>query len=718
MSGRAPGAGSEWRTGTAEDEDLAFLSEADAAMVDELVEECRGGPGALGAVLVRLNELLGCVSPQIQEAVARRLAVPSVIVQQVVSFDPDLSPRSLPGPPVRLCGGAACLAPHGLGVHQAVKAEAAVFPCLGACWGAPVAEAGSLRFEKLTPVAARDVGAESGPLTVRRRRPLLRGAPASLWRREDLRRIREHLGERMSGRAHAAPHLPVREVLVCNGSGCSVQAADRVAEVISRTLAERGVDRRLRVVRVGCRGEDLGRVTVTASPTGWRVRGVDEVRAAAIVSALCRDQKFVPDDAVWFEESSASALGVLQRCGVVDPCSLEEYIASGGFSALEQVLAAANGPAWALARIEQAGLSVRGEGGRPLGCAMAAARSRGTVAVLCPCVSTDAYLAADSLLVGGDPFAVVEGVILTGLLCGAPVGVIMPPAGTLHLIEKVELAVALARRRGLLGSSILGGDFSFEIAVVPAPRSLVATDESALRRYVVGAGPLTPAPRALIAGLPESLIIDPESAARLCGVIGMKEGDARKEQELAGLRLVTLSGRAVTTAVVEVPAATTLGGLFKGSNWHQQGIGSPAKGVLSGGLLGVFEAAGSDAPIASRGSLLVLDEATCVVALLTSLLSTLARQACGACAPGRIGVRALRGAFLDMARGTSSRATLARVAETAAHVGATARCDVGRRAGRLVASAMGAFPGEIEAHVLGRQCPAGLCPGLEMNCAE
>lgn len=709
MSCGGPPSTADWPAGAAYEEDLALLSEGDAAIVDELVEDFKGAPGALGAILGRLNESLGFVSPPIQEALARRLAVPSVTVQQAVSIDPDLSSLPPSGLTVRLCGGAACLAPHGLSVHRAVGAEASVLPCLGACWGAPVAEEGSLRYEELTPLAARELGAERSPWPVRRHRPPLRGAPTSLWRQEDVQRVREHVGERVARRARVAVDLGVRELLVCNGSGCSVRAADRVAEVISRSLAERGADFSLRVVRVGCRGSDLGMVTVAASPTGWRVRGVDEARAAALVAELCRDRSFAPREAVWLGDDGAAASGVLRRCGVVDPCSLEEYIASGGFRALERVLAAREGPAWSLARVEASGLSLRGEEGQPLGRALAAASAAGVSTVLCPCVSSEGHLIADSLLLGGDPFAVIEGVILAGLLCGARQGVVMPPAGAFHLIEQVELAVALARRRGLLGPSILGGGLSFEMTVIPLPRRLVAIDESALRRQVLGEGTLTPAPRAVAEGLPPALVIDPESAARLCAVLGMAEDDPAKAQLLADLRLVTLVGHLATPAVVEVPAATTLEGLLRASAAPAPGIAAPVKGALSGGLLGVFQPHGSGAAVAAAGSALLLDQATCVVALLASLLSTLAREACGACAPGRTGVRALYEAFAATAEGRPGGGSLAAVEETAAHLRTTARCELGRGAGRLVASALGSFRAELEAHLLDGRCPAGQC---------
>lgn len=709
MSGGGPPSTADWPAGAAYEEDLALLSEGDAAIVDELVEDSRGAPGALGAILGRLNESLGFVSPPIQEALARRLAVPSVIVQQVVSFDPDLSSHPPSGPAVRLCGGAACLLPHGLGVHRAAGAEASVLPCLGACWGAPIAEEGSSRYEELTPLAARELGAGKSASPVRRHRPPLRGAPASLWRQEDLQRVRQHVGERVARRAQAAVDLGVRELLVCNGSGCSVRAADRVAEVISRSLAERGADLSLRVVRVGCRGGDLGMVTVAASPTGWRVRGVDEARAAALVAELCRDRSFTPSEAVWPGDDGAAASGVLRRCGVVDPCSLEEYVASGGFRSLERVVGAGGGLARSLARVEASGLSLRDEEGQPLGRALVAASAVGVSTVLCPCVSSEGHLVADSLLLGGDPFAVIEGVILTGLLCGARQGVVMPPSGALHLVEQVELAVALARRRGLLGPSILGGGLSFEMTVVPLPRRLVAIDESALRRCVLGEGTLTPAPRAVADGLPPALVIDPESAARLGAVLGMPEDDPGKARLLAGLRLVTLVGHLATPAVVEVPAATTLEGLLQVSAVPAPGIAAPVKGALSGGLLGVFQRWGREERVASRGSVLLLGESTCVVALLASLLSTLVREACGACAPGRTGVRALHEAFAAMAEGRLGGGSLAAVEETAAHLRATARCELGRGAGRLVASALGAFRAEIEAHLVDGRCPTGHC---------
>ncbi len=694
-----------------------YASEGDLAVTDEVLNDVGQGDGALVAMLARLQELLGCVTPAVQEVVARRLALPPVAVQEVVSFEGELSASPRPGGVLRLCGGAACLASHGLGVFEAVGAlgpagggAVQIVPCLGACWGEPAAELGSVRCEHLTPDSARQLATGSNARTGRPHRPPLRGVPAAAWRREELAQIRARLGERMGSRARPVPGGVVRELLVCNGSACSRDAADRVAEVVSRSLAERGLDRTVRVVRVGCRGEDVGAVTITACPAGWRLRGVDEGRAADLVAALHLDSASAVADAAWPQEPAGGAPGVLRRCGFVDPCSLEEYIGSGGFSALERVLTAADGRAWARRTLESCGLRARGGEGGLLARQLAADSQAGGAVVLCPCVSADAHLPADTLLLGGDPFAVVEGVLLAGLLSGASRGIVMPPAGAVHVVEQMELAVALARRRGLVGSAVLGTEFSFDLRVIPTPRQLVAADGAALRRLVLAGGPLKPVSRSMAAGLPRASIIDPESAARLCGVLELAVSDAGGLEALAAKRLVTVTGRAVAPAVLEVPTAATLDHVLALVRRRGAGVTARVKGVLSGGLTGVFEA-GTEAgtSVASRGSLLVLDEATCVARLLAGILETLAREACGACAPGRTGVRALRDLWARVAEGGGDDYTLATIRETAAHVGATARCALGRGTAGVVSSALAAYGEEVAAHVAGGRCPAGQC---------
>lgn len=694
-------------------------SESDLAVIDEVVNDEIGKLGALPAILARLQELLGCVSPPVQEVVARRLALPPVTLQEVVSFAPDLSHRPQPGGVARLCGGAACLAPHGLGVFHAARGSGAAFgvgevysvPCLGACWSAPVGETGSERRGLLTPDSVRELVAETRHRADRRHRPPLRGAPATGWRREELEQVRARLGERLRSRARTMRGGAVREVLVCNGTACSRDAADRVAEAVSRSLAERGMDRTVRVVRVGCRGEEVGEVTVTACPPGWRVRGMDEGRAAALVAVLKRDPTALPADAVWPTKQSGAAEGVLRRCGCVDPCSLEEYIGTGGFSALERVLEReGEGREWALHTLKSAGLRARDKADTVLANQLEADRQAGVAVVLCPCVATDAHLAADVLLLGGDPFAVIEGVLLAGLLVGANLGIVMPPAGTMHIAEQMELAVALARRRGLLGTAIFGTALSFDVRVIPAPRQLVALDEAALRRLVLAGGPLKPASRSQAADLPRAFIIDPESAARLCGVLelaGSSNEDAAAH--CAAQRLLTVAGAVGAPAVMEVPATATLAEVVAVTRQHDKNVAAHPKGVLSGGLTGVFEA-GSEiaAGFASRGALLVLDEATCVVRFVTGILDTLVREACGACAPGRLGVRVLRDRWAQLAAGAATDAVMATIRETAAHVGATARCALGRGAAGVVASALAAFAEEVAAHVAG-VCPARGC---------
>ena len=690
-------------------------SESDLAITDEVLNEEGQGEGALVATLARLQELLGCVSPPVQEVVARRLLLPPVTVQEVVSFEGDLSPQPRRGTVTRLCGGAPCLAPHGLGVIATARAAAAAgggevhtAPCLGACWGAPVAELGGVRRLQLTVDWARQLSGERGTKTLGRHRPRLRGVPVAAWGREELNQIRARLGEGLGGRVRPVPGAAVHELLVCNGSACSRDVADRVAEVISRSLAERGLDRRVRVIRVGCRGEDVGVVTITACPAGWRVRGADEGRAAELVAALQKDPAGAPADAVWSHDPPRGAPGVLRRCGSVDPCSLEEYIASGGFSALERILTDGDGPSWALQALESSGLGTRDGQGELLAVRLAAARQGGAAVVLCPCVSSDAYLPADSLLLGGDPFSVIEGVLLAGVLCGASHAIVMPPAGSLHLVEQTELAVALARRRGLVGGNLLGSGFALEMKVIPAPRQLVAADESALRRLVLAGGALKPPSESVAATLPHGTMIDPETAARLCAVLELAVAGGGGGERLAAQRLLTVTGRTIAPAVLEVPAGATLDEVLARLPGCHEGIGLNVKGVLYGGLTGVFAAGrGAGEGVASRGSLLVLDEATCVAELVAGMLTTLAHEACGACAPGRTGVRTLRDLWARVTAGEGGEETLALIRNTAAHVHATARCALGRGAARMVISALAAFPDEVAAHLAGGRCPAG-----------
>ena len=700
------------------EDSCVVTSESDLAVIDEVVNDELGKPGALPAILARLQELLGCVSPPVQEVVARRLALPPVALQEVVSFDRDLCHRAHPGGVARLCGGAACLAPHGLGVFHAARGSGAALavevysvPCLGACWSAPVGEAGSKRRGHLTPDSVRDLVAGTRPRADQRHHVPLRGVPATGWRREELEQIRARLGERLRSRARAVRGAAVREVLVCNGTACSRDAADRVAEAVSRSLAERGMDRTVRVVRVGCRGEEVGAVTVTACPPGWLVRGVDESRATALIAALQRDPTALPADAVWAAEQPDGAVGVLRRCGRVDPCSLEEYIGTGGFSALERVLEReGDGREWALGSLKSSGLRARDQADTVLADQLAADRRAGVAVVLCPCLATDAHLAADALLLGGDPFAVIEGVLLAGLLVGASLGIVMPPAGAMEIVEQIELAVALAKRRGLLGANVFGSAMSFDVRVIPAPRQLVALDQVALRRLIFAGEPLKPASRSQAADLPRAVVIDPESAARLGGVLelaGSSNEDAAAR--CAAQRLLTVAGAVGAPVVTEVPATATLAELVAVTRRHGRDVAAHPKGVLSGGLTGVFEAGREVAAgVASRGALLVLDEATCVVRLVTGILDTLVREACGACASGRVGVRVLRDLWAQLAAGEGGEAVVARIRETTAHVGATARCGLGRGAAGLVASALAAFADEVTAHTVG-ECPAGQC---------
>lgn len=692
-------------------EEPRLLGEHEVAVIDEVIAEVGSHPGALAAVLSRLAAGLGELTPEVEEAVALRLGVSAVAAQEVGGALAEVWPRA---GRVLVCGGGACTAAQGSAVadqlrqhsHGSAGPMVGVLPCLGACWAAPVAQSAEGRRDRLTPATVGQLASPPGGDRSRRRpNPSLRGVVVAPWRSDELAQIRARLGERMARRAQGWPG-EVRELLVCRGGGCCPEAAERVAEVLSRTLAEVGLDRTVRVVRVGCRGEDLGRVAIDASPAGWSLRGADEGTAAALVSSLAVDPTAPPPGVAWRKELTLKA-GVTRRFGRVDPCSLEEYVASEGFVALEKVVTTPGGKDWAARALCLAGWRRRGEAEGALSQPLGGEGAPGGGTVVCPCGVGEAHLPADALLLASDPFAVIEGVVLAGLLGGCRRGVLMPPAGWSPLLEQVELAVALARRRGLLGRRILGSQFDFDLTVTPVPRRLVAGDESALCSWALAGQALRPAPRTAADALPRALVVDPESAARLCAVLGAAQDDPAAGAAVAEQRLVTVVEVGGGAAVVEVAASAGLGEIISlGVAAKRAGVSVGA--VLCGGLGGVFRRAGADLARAGEyGTLVVLPQDACPVALVADLLTTLSGESCGGCAAGRLGVQRMRDCWRQLAAGAGDEYTVREARQLAEHVAITARCTVGRGAARLAHSALAEFAPEVESHLV-----RGSCPGL------
>jgi len=304
----------------------------------------------------------------------------------------------------------------------------------------------------------------------------------------DLKALEHHLA--------AAPE-PEATLRVCS-TGCRALGALEVCDALEAEVRRRNLADRVRVVRVGCHGLCAGAVAMVVDPKGIFYQGVVPDDAAEIIERTVLGGKVV-------RRLCASANGrtvsrqrnipfykhqmrrVLARCGVVDPKSLQDAVAHGAYAAAAAALASGD-PEAVIDEVVRSGLRGRGGAGFPTGRKWRLARQApgDEKYIICNADEGDPGAFMDRALLEGDPHLVIEGMLIGALAIGATRGVIYVRAEYPIAIEHTEIALAQAREAGLLGENILGTGMDFRIEIRRGAGAFVCGEETALIASVEG----------------------------------------------------------------------------------------------------------------------------------------------------------------------------------------------------------------------------------------
>jgi len=420
---------------------------------------------------------------------------------------------------------------------------------------------------------------------------------------------------------------------------------------------------------------------------------------------------------------------VMRHCGLIDPEDLAEYVACGGYRALERALREGR-PENVIGEVERAGLRGRGGAGFPTGrkwrLVRAAAGEEKYLIVNGDEGDPGAYM--DRGLLESNPHLVLEGAILAAFAVGARQGLAYIRAEYPLAVERLGRAVEQAREFGLLGERILGSNFSFDLEVVRGAGAFVCGEETALMAAVEGGPgeprfrPPYPAERGLwgrptcinnvetLANVPVILNIGAEAYARL-GTPGSR-----------GTKIFSLVGDVVNGGLVEVPMGTTLqeilcgigGGPSRGTRFKAVQTGGPSGGCLPAELFDLpvdYEGLAEVGTIMGSGGLVALSDRTCMVDLARYFLYFTTAESCGKCTPCREGLHQMLAVLERLREGRAAADELEWLAGAAEMVAAVSLCGLGQTAPNPVLTALRYFGEEVRAHLEGR-CPAGVCPAL------
>lgn len=421
---------------------------------------------------------------------------------------------------------------------------------------------------------------------------------------------------------------------------------------------------------------------------------------------------------------------VLENCGSVDAESIDEYLAAGGFTALEKVLFEMTKDG-VIDEIDKSGLRGRGGAGFPCGKKWKqVARQKEPIRyVVCNGDEGDPGAFMDGSTMEGDPFKLIEGMMIAAYAVGAADGYIYVRAEYPNSVARLRNAIAQLEERGLLGDNILGKDFSFRMHINRGAGAFVCGEGSALTASIEGKRgmPRTKPPRTVDKGLWEkpTVLNNVETYANVPKIIiqGADWFRTIGTEGSPGTKTFSLTGAIENTGLIEVPMGTTLreiiydigGGLKNNAEFKAVQTGGPSGGCLTKDHLDEpldFETVKKFGTIIGSGGLVVMDENTCMVEVARFFMSFTQRESCGKCAPCREGTKRMLEILQKIVDGNGEMEDLDKLEELAKMIQQMALCGLGKTAPQPVLSTLRMFHDEYVEHIQDKKCAAKVCTKL------
>jgi NADH:ubiquinone oxidoreductase subunit F (NADH-binding)/(2Fe-2S) ferredoxin/NAD-dependent dihydropyrimidine dehydrogenase PreA subunit len=533
------------------------------------------------------------------------------------------------------------------------------------------------------------------------------------------------------------------DVLVCSGAACVSSHSVRVRAALQQEITRQGLEHEVRLVETGCMGPcELGPVLLVYPDGAFYVR-VQPEDAAEIVQEhflkgrpvsrllwetpesrkIVEQKKQVP----FFQKQQKI---VLANCGEIDPESLEEFIATGGYEALGRALTDRT-PDALIETIVSSGLRGRGGAGFPTGLKWRfVAEQPGDVKyVVCNADEGDPGAFMDRSLLEGDPHAVIEGMAIAAYAVGATHGYVYIRAEYPLAIRRLSQALDEARRHGLLGEAILETEFSFDIEVRIGAGAFVCGEETALIASIEGERgvPRTRPPYPSTEGVFRcpTLINNAETWGNIRQIIlnGAAWFAAIGTPKSPGTKVFALSGKVNNTGLIEVPMGTTLrelieeigGGVPHGKAFKAVQTGGPSGGCIPAEHLDTpidYESLKALGAIMGSGGVIVMDEDNCMVNIAKYFLEFTCDESCGKCVPCRVGTRQMLDILVRITEGDGRTEDIEQLRSLGTTIAATSLCGLGQTAPNPVLSTLQHFESEYMAHITEGRCPAKVCTAL------
>jgi NADH:ubiquinone oxidoreductase subunit F (NADH-binding)/(2Fe-2S) ferredoxin/ferredoxin len=538
-----------------------------------------------------------------------------------------------------------------------------------------------------------------------------------------------------------APDKPC--ITICAGTGCLALGSDRVISAFEEEIEKQALKTKVDVRETGCPGFCEKGPIVVIYPEEICYVGVTPEDAPEIVSQTAVGKKVI--DRLLYTDPNTGEKAIheyeipfyknqmrllLGNNIKIDPKSIDDYLALGGYSALAKVLSQMT-PEQVLEEVKKSNIRGRGGGGFPAGRKWEECRNAPDEIkyVIVNADEGDPGAFMDRALLEGNPHSILEGLTIGAYAIGSHEGYIYVRQEYPLAVENVGIAIKQAEEHGLLGENILGSGFDFAIKVHKGAGAFVSGESSALMTAIEGKVG-EPRPKYIhtaVKGVWDkpSCLNNVETWANVPLIIN-KGADWFAEigtEGSKGTKIFSLVGKVNNTGLVEVPMGITLrdtiykigGGVSGGKRFKAVQTGGPSGGCIPEQQLDMkvdFDELAKAGSMMGSGGMIVMDEDTCMVDVARYFLDFLADESCGKCVPCREGIRQMLKILTNITKGKGKEGDIELLEDIAGVTKDASLCALGKSAPNPVLSTTRHFRDEYEAHIKEKRCPAYVCKAL------
>ena len=533
-----------------------------------------------------------------------------------------------------------------------------------------------------------------------------------------------------------------RAILLCGGTGCLSSNSMEIKAKFEKLIEENNMQDKVSVNIVGCFGfcSQGPFVKIYPEDTLYRLvkeKDVEEIFSEDImegrivqrllyVEPLTGEKVAKQDDINFYKKQKRVAL---HGGGVINPESIEEAMGYGAFQGLKRALGM--DPKDVIQEVLDSGLRGRGGGGFPTGRKWQFAYNSVSDQkyVVCNGDEGDPGAFMDRSILEGNPYAVIEGMMIAGYAIGASEGYFYVRAEYPIAVNRLRNAIKQMNEAGVLGENILGTGFNFQAHIRLGAGAFVCGEETALLNSIEGKRGM-PRPRPpfpAVKGLwgEPTIVNNVETLA--CVPYILREGAAEfascGTEKSKGTKVFALGGKVNNVGLVEIPMGTTLreliydigGGIPDNKKFKVIQTGGPSGGCLTAKALDEpidFDNLVAKGSMMGSGGAIIMDEDNCMVDVAKFYMEFICDESCGKCTPCRVGTRRMLEILTKITEGKGTMADIEKLEELSSLIQSGSLCALGQTAANPVLSTMKHFRDEYIAHVVDKKCPAKVCKNL------